>query len=125
VPLFGVTDADGTELTGDQAYGDCGAVNALQQALTLAGADLTHETLYDAFIALGDVELAGVSDGKGSFRPGKPFAATAVHTVRLVPGDPDAVRDENGFYRNCLIPRNCFQVVTPDVWTPITATVED
>lgn len=123
VPFAGITDVDGTKLQEDQSYFDCGAVKVLRQALEAAGPDLTKESLYDAFLSLGEFELAGISDGTGSFGPDKPFAATSMHAVRLVANDPEQAKGADGLYGKCLIPRNCFQVITPDEWQPITATL--
>jgi hypothetical protein len=123
VPFAGLTDVDGTKYHEDQSYFDCGAVKVLKQALEKAGANLTKQSLYDAFLSLGDFELAGISDGKGAFGPDKPFAATAMHAVRLVANDPEQQKGADGLYGKCLIPRNCFQVITPDEWQPITATL--
>jgi hypothetical protein len=125
VPFAGLTDVDGTRYNEDQSYFDCGAVKVLKQALENAGPELTKQSLYDAFLALEDFELAGISDGKGGFGPGKPFAATSMHAVRLVANDPEQKKGADGLYGKCLIPRNCFQVITPDEWQPITATLGD
>jgi hypothetical protein len=122
---FGLTkDGQGNTLTEDQPYFECGYVQVIKTALENAGADLTHESLFDALTAITDFEVAGASDGKGSFGPDKPFALTAMHIVKFVAGDFTSPKDAKGLYGGkCLNPGNCFQVVTPEVWTPIEATL--
>ena len=115
---------EGTHLNEDQPYFECGYVKAISAGLEGAGADLTHESLFDALTAISEFEVAGASNGEGSFAPDKPFALTSMHVVRFVANDFSNPKDANGLYGGqCLNPGNCFQVVTPESWTPIEATL--
>lgn len=112
-----ITDANGKVLLSDYAPQECTIANILQQALTNAGANPTRASFIEAVLALGEVPLAMIGGGTGSFSADKAFAADAVHTIRITAADPTVAPDDKGTYNGCAAPVNCGIVIGE--WTPI------
>ncbi len=114
-----LTTSDGRTLTNDFAQNECTMLPLLKQALEDAGEDLTHASLYEAFLGIESAEGALISDGEGGFGPDKPFFANNMRAVTLVVNTPDAPLDANGeTYNGCPVPVNCWIPVTGN-WFPI------
>lgn len=113
-----IETSDGRLLINDFGQNECTMVNLLKQALTNAGPDLTHESLYEAFLALPPGPAAMMSDGQGAFGPDKPYYATRVQAVQLQINTKEQALDANGdTYNGCAAPVNC--------WIPVTGTWVD
>jgi ABC-type branched-subunit amino acid transport system substrate-binding protein len=124
VPFPGLTDATGTFLTQDQSYYECTQMNVFQKGISGAGANLTKQSFSNALYKVGTFDVAGASNGKGTLAPNKPWLTTAVHIVQLSAIKFTDPKDASGLYGGkCLSPLSCFRVVTPDTWTPLTATL--
>ena len=123
VKYGGSLDSDGTTyIKEDQSYFDCTLLTKVAiPSIKAAGANLTKKTMYDAAAKLTDFEVAGMSNGKGSLGPDKPFVATAVHTV--VFRAAATAKGADGKWGKCPSSSNCFQVVTPDTWVPLATTL--
>lgn len=106
-----ITDANGTVLTSDYAPQECTMANIMYQALTNAGVNPTRASFIEAVLGLGDVPLALQAGGSGSFGPGKAYAASQVHTIRIVAADVSVVPAANGTYNGCPAPVNCGIVI--------------
>lgn len=112
-----ITDANGTVLISDYAPQECTIANILFQALTNAGINPTRASFIEAVLGLGEVPLALQAGGTGSFGPGKAYAASQVHTIRIAAADPTVAPDANGTYNGCPAPVNCGIVIGD--WRPI------
>ena len=111
------TDANGKTLISDYTPQECALSNIINLALTAAGVNPTRQSYIDAVLNLGEVPLALAGGGTGKFAPGKPFAANALHTVRVTAAALDTAPDANGLYNGCAAPVNCGVVVGD--WAPI------
>jgi ABC-type branched-subunit amino acid transport system substrate-binding protein len=109
-----LTDTAGTVLNSDYTPQECSISNIIKLGLEAAG---VNPTFIEAILGLGDVPLALIGGGTGTFAPGKPFAANAVHVVKVTAANAQTAPDANGLYNGCAAPVNC-GVVTSD-WTPI------
>ncbi len=120
----GADDGTGTFIKEDQSYFEC---TLMQQvvipALKAAGANLTKKTFNDAALKLGNFDVAGFSNEKGSLGPDKPFIATALQQVNEAVATK--TKGANGLYGKCPLPgTNCMVTAASPVWTPITATLK-
>ena len=111
------TDANGKTLISDYTPQECALANIINLGLTAAGTNPTRQSYIDAVLNLGEVPLALAGGGTGKFAPGKPFAANALHTVRITAAALDTAPDANGLYNGCAAPVNCGVVVGD--WVPI------
>ncbi|MEI7507204.1 MAG: hypothetical protein WCK23_10340 [Actinomycetes bacterium] len=111
------TDVNGKTLISDYTPQECALANIMNLGLTAAGVNPTRQSYIDAVLNLGEVPLALAGGGTGKFAPGKPFAANALHTVRITAAAIDTAPDANGLYNGCAAPVNCGVVVGD--WTPI------
>ena len=111
------TDANGKTLISDYTPQECALANIMNLGLTAAGVNPTRQSYIDAVLNLGEVPLALAGGGTGKFAPGKPFAANALHTVRITAAALDTAPDANGLYNGCAAPVNCGVVVSD--WVPI------
>ncbi len=114
-----LVDTTGKTLISDYPPLECTLSNFVYLGLTNAGVNPTRQSFIDAVLNLGDVPLALASDGKGFFAPGKPFAATKVHTIRVAQADKDVAPDANGTYNGCAAPVNCGIVISDWVDIPL------
>ena len=112
-----LTDTAGTVLNSDYTPQECSISNIIKLGLEAAGVNPTRASFIEAILNLGDVPLALIGGGTGTFAPGKPFAANAVHVVKVTAANPQTAPDANGLYNGCAAPVNC-GVITSD-WTPI------
>ena len=112
-----LTDTAGTVLNSDYTPQECSISNIIKLGLEAAGVNPTRASFIEAILGLGDVPLALIGGGTGTFAPGKPFAANAVHVVKVTAANAQTAPDANGLYNGCAAPVNC-GVVTSD-WTPI------
>ncbi len=112
-----LTDSTGKVLVSDYPPLECTLSNIVQLGLAGAGVNPTRSSFIDAVLNLGDVPLALASDGEGRFAPGKPYAATKVHTIRIAQASVEVAPDANGTYNGCAAPVNCGIVISD--WVPI------
>lgn len=112
-----LTDTAGTVLNSDYTPQECSISNIIKLGLEAAGVNPTRASFIEAILNLGDVPLALIGGGTGTFAPGKPFAANAVHVVKVTAANAQTAPDANGLYNGCAAPVNC-GVITSD-WTPI------
>ena len=112
-----ITDVAGNTLISDYPPQECTIATALGKALTNAGVNPTRASFMEALLNLGDVDMAGASNGEGTLSPDKPYMANNIHTVLVTAAAADTAPDENGLYNGCAAPVNC-GIVTSD-WTPI------
>ena len=122
VPYGGVTDADDKRLIEDSPGLECSWANVLKDVLAKAGANPTRKSFNEAMATMTSFPLANMSNGRGSFGPDKPYAATAMQTVRFAVGDARSSALAN-LYGKCLVPANCFRTAVPTSWTNITAKI--
>lgn len=113
-----ITDVTGKVLNSDYTPQECSIANILKLALEAAGVNPTRASFHEAALGLGEVPLALIGGGTGLLAPGKPFAANAVHVVKVTAAAADTAPDANGLYNGCAAPVIC-GVVTSD-WTSIT-----
>ena len=113
-----ITDVNGKQLVSDYTPQECAMSNIFQLAMTAAGVNPTRKSFIDAVLNLGEVPLALAGGGTGLFAPGKPYAANAVHTVKITAAAADTVPDANGLYNGCAAPITCGVVVSD--WVSIT-----
>jgi hypothetical protein len=123
VKYGGALDSDGTTyIKEDQAYFDCSLMNGVVlPSIKAAGANLTKKSMFDAAAKLTSFEVAGMSNSKGSLGPDKPFVATAVHSI--VFRAAAKTKGADGKWGPCPSSANCWQVITPDTWTPLATTL--
>ena len=112
-----LTDPDGKVLISDYAPSECTISTFLEKALKNAGVNPTRKSFIEAVLNLGDVDMALASNGKGSFAPGKPYAADFIHTVRITAADEKVKAGADGTYNGCAAPVNCGIVISD--WTPL------
>ncbi|MFZ9540572.1 MAG: ABC transporter substrate-binding protein [Ilumatobacteraceae bacterium] len=112
-----LTDVAGKVLNSDYTPQECSLSNIIKLGLEAAGVNPTRASFIEAIQNLGDVPLALIGGGTGTFAPGKPFAANAVHVVKVTKAAADTAADANGLYNGCAAPVNCGVVVSD--WTPI------
>jgi len=112
-----LTDTTGKKLYSDYTPQECSLTNIIKLGLTAAGVNPTRQSLMDAIANLGEVPIALGSNGKGFFEPGKMFAATQVHKVKIAAAAADTAPDANGLYNGCAAPVNCGVVIGD--WTDI------
>ncbi|MFZ9931031.1 MAG: ABC transporter substrate-binding protein [Ilumatobacteraceae bacterium] len=112
-----ITDVAGKVLNSDYTNLECSLSNIIKLGLEAAGVNPTRASFIEAIQNLGDVPLALIGGGTGTFAPGKPFAANAVHVVKVTKAAADTAADANGLYNGCAAPVNCGVVVSD--WTPI------
>jgi hypothetical protein len=126
VPWPGLSDAQGVRLDADQPYFECTMMHVLKTGLENAGSDLTHESLAEALYAIDSFDVAGASNGEGSFAENKPFVATALQFVTLSYHGFTDPKDAAGLYGGkCPSPLSCWRTSTTAGWTEITATLDD
>ena len=114
-----VTASDGRVLQYDYAASNCTMSVLLHEALTNAGVNPTHESLYDAFMAIGAHPSALHTGGEGSFGEGKPWFDTSQQLVQLQVNATEQALDDSGItYNGCPVPVNCFIPVSGE-WVPI------
>jgi ABC-type branched-subunit amino acid transport system substrate-binding protein len=113
-----ITDVNGKQLFSDYTPQECAMSNIFQLAMTAAGVNPTRASFIDAVLNLGEVPLALAGGGTGLFAPGKPYAANAVHTVKITAAAADTAPDANGLYNGCAAPISCGVVVSD--WVSIT-----
>ena len=113
-----ITDSTGKKLNSDYTPQECSIANILKLALEKAGINPTRGSFHEAALGLGEVPLALIGGGTGLLAPGKPFAANAVHVVKVTSASVETAPDANGLYNGCAAPVIC-GVVTSD-WTSIT-----
>ena len=111
------TDVNGKTLISDYTPQECALANIINLGLTAAGVNPTRQSYIDAVLNLGEVPLALAGGGTGRFAPDKPYAANALHTVRITAAALDTAPDANGLYNGCAAPVNCGVVVSD--WVPI------
>jgi len=92
--------------------------NIFQLAMTAAGVNPTRTSFIESVLNLGEVPLALAGGGTGLFAPGKPYAANAVHTVKITAAAADTAPDANGLYNGCAAPISCGVVMSD--WVSIT-----
>ena len=107
-----IEDANGKTFYSDYTPQECALMNILKLAFEGAGVNPTRASFMEAALGLGEVPLALVSGGKGLLAPGKPFASTAVHTVRMTGADATTAPDANGLYNGCAAPVACGIVIS-------------
>lgn len=107
-----ITDVNGTQLISDYTPQECALMNILNLGLSAAGVNPTRASFVEAVLNLGEVPLALAGGGTGLFTPDKPFAANAVHTVRITGASADTAPDANGLYNGCAAPIACGVVVS-------------
>ncbi|MFZ9158516.1 MAG: ABC transporter substrate-binding protein [Ilumatobacteraceae bacterium] len=112
-----ITDVAGKVLNSDYTPQECSLSNIIKLGLEAAGVNPTRASFIEAIQNLGDVPLALIGGGTGTFAPGKPFAANAVHVVKVTKAAADTAADANGLYNGCAAPVNCGVVISD--WTPI------
>lgn len=118
VPSGGLTAPDGTELAEDFPQFECNLTYLLPQALELAGVDLTHESLYAAFLSITEGGAANISGGTGGFGPDKPWWANQITIGTLIQVDEDNVTlGDDGLWGGCPSPRSCFRQIVD--WVPL------
>jgi ABC-type branched-subunit amino acid transport system substrate-binding protein len=107
-----IVDANGKQLVSDYTPQECALMNILKLGLEGAGVNPTRASFVDAVLNLGEVPLALAGGGTGLFAPDKPYAANAVHTVRITGADPSVAPDANGLYNGCAAPIACGIVIS-------------
>jgi hypothetical protein len=112
-----ITDAAGTVLVSDYAPQECTMSNVLLKALTNGGVNPTRDSVLAAMLDLGEVPMALASNGTGTLRPDKPYAADQVHTVVVTIVAADTAPGDNGTYNGCAAPVSC-GIVTSE-WVAI------
>jgi len=112
-----LTDTTGKVLNSDYTPQECSISNIIKLGLEAAGVNPTRASFIEAILGLGDVPLALIGGGTGTFAPGKPYAANAVHVVKVTAANAQTAPDANGLYNGCAAPVNC-GVITSD-WNPI------
>jgi len=112
-----IEDVNGKVFISDYVYMECSLMNIMKLALEAAGVNPTRASFMEAALGLGEVPLANIGGGTGTLEPGKPYAANAVHTVRMVGADATTAPDANGLYNGCSYPGACAIVVSD--WSPI------
>lgn len=112
-----LTDVNGKSLNSDYTPQECSLSNIIKLGLEGAGVNPTRASFIDAILNLGDVPLALIGGGTGTFAPDKPYAANAVHVVKVTKAGADTTPDANGLYNGCAAPVNCGVVISD--WTPI------
>lgn len=112
-----LTDSAGKVLNSDYTPLECTISNILKLGLEAAGVNPTRASFIEAILGLGDVPLALTGGGTGTFAPDKPYAANAVHVVKVTAANAQTPADANGLYNGCAAPVNC-GVVTSE-WTSI------
>jgi ABC-type branched-subunit amino acid transport system substrate-binding protein len=123
VKFGGVDDGTGTFIKEDQSYFECTLMNqVIIPALKGAGANLTKKTFNDAALKLGNFDVAGFSNEKGSLGPDKPFVSTAVQQVSVAAASK--TKGADGLYGKCPAPVNCMRTSSAAGWTSITATLK-
>jgi len=111
--------ADGTKLSSDYDVFSCNTAQILKGALDGSGVNPTRTSVYDAALALGDIPLAGGSNGQGTLGPDKTYAANFVQQVRLTKASVDTPRDPvTGTFNGCPAPVNCWVPIDGE-WFPI------
>ena len=113
-----ITTADGTVLTSDFAPNECVIAYLLQQALTDAGADLTHESFLEAALAISEGPVALASDGMGGFAEGKTYFANFMQPVTINIVTAEEPVDANGTYKGCPAPVTCW-IPVGDTWQAV------
>ena len=113
-----LTDPDGKVLISDYPPLECTLSNIIKLGLTDAGVNPTRQSFIDAVLNLGEVPIALASDGKGMFAPGKPYAATMVHTIRVTQASVEVKAGPDGTYNGCAAPVNCGIVISDWVAIP-------
>ena len=112
-----LTDANGKSLNSDYTPQECSLSNIIKMGLEKAGLNPTRASFLEAIQSLGDVPLALIGGGTGTFATGKLYAANSVHVVKVTKAAADTAPDANGLYNGCAAPVNC-GVITSD-WTSI------
>ena len=113
-----LTDSDGKVLISDYPPLECTLSNIIHLGLDAAGVNPTRQSFIDAVLNLGEVPMALASDGKGLFAPGKPYAATMVHTIRVAQASVEVKAGPDGTYNGCAAPVNCGIVISDWVAIP-------
>jgi len=113
-----ITDTTGKQLFSDYTPQECAMANIFQLAMTAAGVNPTRTSFIESVLNLGEVPLALAGGGTGLFAPGKPYAANAVHTVKITAAAADTAPDANGLYNGCAAPISCGVVMSD--WVSIT-----
>lgn len=106
-----ITDVNGKQLISDYTPQECALMNILKLGLAAAGVNPTRASFVEAVLNLGEVPLALAGGGTGLFAPDKPYAANAVHTVRITGADATTAPDANGLYNGCAAPIACGVVI--------------
>ncbi|MEY3618767.1 MAG: Periplasmic binding protein [Actinomycetota bacterium] len=112
-----LTDSAGKVLNSDYTPLECTIANIIKLGLEAAGVNPTRASFIEAILGLGDVPLALAGGGTGTFAPGKPYAANAVHVVKVTAANAQTPPDANGLYNGCAAPVNCGVNISD--WTPI------
>ncbi|MEY3680144.1 MAG: hypothetical protein RL547_756 [Actinomycetota bacterium] len=107
-----ITDVAGKVLISDYTPQECALMNILKLGLSAAGVNPTRASFVEAVLNLGEVPLALAGGGTGLFAPDKPYAANAVHTVKITGADATTAPDANGLYNGCAAPIACGVVVS-------------
>lgn len=106
-----ITDVAGKVLVSDYTPQECAMANIMKLAFEAAGVNPTRASFIEAVLNLGEVPLALAGGGTGLFAPGKPYAANAVHAVRITAAAADTAPDANGLYNGCAAPISCGVVI--------------
>lgn len=106
-----ITDVAGNTLISDYPPQECTIANVLYQGLMNAGVNPTRASFMEAVLNLGEVPMAGISNGEGLLSPDKPYMATAVHLIEVVGATAETAPDANGTYNGCAAPVNCGVVI--------------
>ena len=115
-----IKTADGETLTSDYPPEVCSMVHIVKAALEAAGPNLTRDSFADAILGLGEGDIAGRSDGRGSFAPGKNTYADKMWTVEMQAVEENTKVDDNDTYDGCPAPSNCW-IPVDEKWFPIEA----
>ena len=107
-----ITDVAGKVLISDYTPQECALMNILNLGLSAAGVNPTRASFIEAVLNLGEVPLALAGGGTGLFAPDKPYAANAVHTVKITGADATTAPDANGLYNGCAAPIACGVVIS-------------
>ena len=107
-----ITDVAGKVLISDYTPQECALMNILNLGLSAAGVNPTRASFVEAVLNLGEVPLALAGGGTGLFAPDKPYAANAVHTVKITGADATTAPDANGLYNGCAAPIACGVVIS-------------
>jgi ABC-type branched-subunit amino acid transport system substrate-binding protein len=109
---------DGTKVSSDAPPNECTITNVMKRALEKAGKNLSRESFMKALRGLGEVDIAGGSNGIGSQKEGKTYLATLTHPVKLTAAPTGTAKNATGTYNGCPVDVQCW-VPTGTTWFDI------